>query len=169
VRPSPSAVGRSLRRALQVKPGVVRAHAQSRQAKMKASGRAAALIVLGISAMAPSTGCATMVRSRDYSFDLTCLVVDRAGQPISGAEVVLKLGRAAYEVVTPIYEVRQTTLESGALVFMYITHSTSTPYVLKVKRAGYLAAEVRGEHRVEAGGTHLRITLVPETQKTSEE
>ena len=52
---------------------------------------------------------------------------------------------------------------------MYITHSTATPYVLTVKRAGYLDAEVRGEHRVEAGGTHLRITLVPQAQKVSEE
>ena len=134
---------------------------------MKAWGRAAALIVLG--AMASSTGCATLARSRDYTFDLTCVVVEQTGQPIGGAEVVLKLGRAAYEVVEPIYEARQTTRESGALVFMYITHSKSTPYVLTVKRAGYLDAEVRGEHRVEGGGTHLRITLVPEAQKVSEE
>jgi hypothetical protein len=136
---------------------------------MTASGRAAALVVLVISAMGPSTGRASLVHSRDYGFDLTCIVVDEAGQPISGAEVVLKLGRAAYEVLTPIYEVRQTTPESGGLVFMYLTHSRSTPYILTVKRAGFLNREVRGEYRVTERGTHLRITLISDSPSVSEE
>jgi hypothetical protein len=120
-----------------------------------------ALLVVG--AAVASGACALLPRSHDYILSVTCIVLDPAGQPVSGAEVALELGHVAYHAVDPIREERKATPENGGVIFMYITHAVSTPYVLTVRKPGYTDGQLSGVASSGKQGTHLTVTPVPST------
>src|SRR5262245_17464173 len=107
-----------------------------------ASRRAACLAIV---ALVPHLSCATVApRSHDYMLGVTCVVVDDAGRPIEGAQVLLQLEGLVYRAITPVREETRTTPSDGGVVFMYIAHQASTPYIMTVSKAGYEAATVSG-------------------------
>ncbi len=105
-------------------------------------------------------GCA-LHRSQDYVLGISCTVVDGAGAPVSGSDVVLQLDHVAYRGVEAVGEDRQVTSASGGVTFMYLSDRRATPYVVTVRKAGYSAVELRGVAHAGAQGTHLRAVLVP--------
>ena len=119
--------------------------------------------LLGVLILLNLTGCASVGRSHDYMLGITCAVVDSAGRPIENADILLRLGRVAYQAITPVEEDRRTS--SGGVVFMYITHELSTPYVLTVRKTGYQEARVTGVAASGPAGVDHKITLTLADQK----
>jgi len=105
--------------------------------------------------------CASVPHTQDYILGLTCVVVDDSGSPIRGAEVVLQLGEVAFRGPEAVRDVRQETGGHGSAVFMLTSHVKFTPFVVRVQKAGYATAEMRGVAGSGPQGTHLRITLIP--------
>jgi hypothetical protein len=125
-------------------------------------------VLLALCVAVGTEACALLPRSHDYILSVTCIVLDPAGQPVSDAEVVLELGHVAYHAVDPIREERKATPASGGVIFMYITHAVSTPYVLTVRKLGYTDGQVSGVAASGKQGTHLQVTLMSSTLHASD-
>ena len=106
-------------------------------------------------------GCASVPHTPDYILGLTCVVVDESGSPIRGADVILQLGEVAFRGPEAVRDVRQATGGHGSAVFMLTSHVRSTPFAIRVRKAGYATTEMRGVAGSGPQGTHLRITLIP--------
>jgi hypothetical protein len=117
------------------------------------------LVTLAIGVAAVAAACASAPRSHDYVLGMTCVVVDELGKPVEGAEVVVELGNPVFQAIEPVQQDRRVTPEHGGLVFTYIAHEPTTPYVVKVRKAGYAEAEARGVAASGREGTHLKFVL----------
>ncbi len=117
------------------------------------------MVVVGAVAAMLSTACASTPRSRDYMLGITCMVLDETGLPIQGAEVALSLSLPAYHAVEAVREERQVTSTDGGVVFMFITHEPTTPYVLTAGKNGFGEARANGVAAAGSRGTHVTLVL----------
>jgi hypothetical protein len=104
-------------------------------------------------------GCASVgSRTGDPGLAITCDVVDAAGRPVEGAEVLLRLQAGVRG--TPLREERKVTPADGAVLFSYTTEQRSTPYALTVSKAGYETTTVAGVAAAGPEGNRRSVMLL---------
>jgi hypothetical protein len=114
---------------------------------------AAGALVLG------TFGCASVGSQAgdEEGLAITCDVVDAAGRPVEGAEVLLRLQGVAD---TAGREERKATPAGGTVAFSYTTGQRSTPYALTVSKSGYETSTVAGVAAAGPGGNRHKVTLL---------
>jgi len=121
------------------------------------AGRKRGLRVSVVAACLTGLACASLgLRSRDYMFAVTVLVLDQGSRAVPEAVVSLTTEQPVFEAVTPVTTVHRPTDSSGGCIFMYIAHQPSVRYRVKVQKEGFLPQEVSG---VAPPNAHLRVEL----------
>lgn len=101
--------------------------------------------------------CASLgLRSRDYMFAVTVVVLDEQALAIPDAVVTLTTEQPVFQAVTPVATAERPTDAGGGCVFMYIAHQPSVRYRVKVQKPGYLPQEVVG---VASPSAHLKLEM----------
>jgi hypothetical protein len=116
------------------------------------------LLAGAIAVVLAAGGCASVgSQASDQGLAITCAVVDAAGRPVEGAEVLLRLQGVAD---APAREERKATPAAGVVAFSYTTEQRSTPYALTVSKTGYETTTVAGVAAAGPDGNRHRVMLL---------
>ena len=91
----------------------------------------------------------------DYITGATGIVVDSAGQPVSGATVKITFAKNVFQAIEPVRDAGVTTDEAGSFRFSFIScGDPRMPFELSVGKSGYRSVSIRAE-----GFANRRIVL----------
>lgn len=101
---------------------------------------------------------ASCVTHRDYVFDVSGVVLNKEGKPLSDVSVSIEISREVYDGITPLVKADRLTNDKGEFKFSYIAPVPDITYTIKLHKPGYQELSIKNSSK---NLEPFRIELIP--------